>query len=123
MNKALIENKFSKYIASPEGFWNDYLENNRKLTPDEQQQYKNICEVYSDLYAMFMVKKAFTWMEVKSLLKQYSYFKKEVEYFETPYPSYVFPTRILKEIEVMKRNLSRYFEQFTESNEAFEGGN
>lgn len=112
----LVENKFSKYIAPPEGFWNDCLENRRKLTCDEQQQYQNLCEVYSDLYAMFMVKKAFTLHEIESLQLQYLYFKKVKEYFELPYKSYVFPTWILKEIEVMSRNLERYFAQF-------EGGN
>lgn len=74
MSTELIENKFNKYIASPEGFWNDCLENRRKLTYDEQQQYQNLCEVYSDIYSYFMCKKAFTIMEVKGLLRQYKYF-------------------------------------------------
>lgn len=110
--KTLIENKFSKYVASPEGFWNDCLENNRKLTCDEQQDYQNLCEVYSDLYAMFMVKKAFTVMEVKGLLRQYKYFNLVAKKFETPYSNYIYPTYILKEIQSMRGNLVRYFKQF-----------
>lgn len=112
--ETLIENKFNKYIASPEGFWNGCLENNRKLTGEEQQQYQNLCEVYSDIYSYFMVKKAFTVREVKGLLRQYKYFNLVAKKFETPYSNYIYPTYILKEIEVMKRNLSRYFEQFNQ---------
>ena len=117
--ETLIENKFNKYIASPEGFWNDCLENRRKLTYDEQQQYQNLCEVYSDIYSYFMCKKAFTIMEVKGLLRQYKYFNMVAEEFEKPLASYIYPTYILKEIQSMRRNLARYFEQFETIREDF----
>jgi hypothetical protein len=114
-NLNMVENKYD---------WGQiYDQTHRRLSNDEVMMYRNLCEAYSDMSAYFMCKKFFTKNEVSHLKGQREYFNVVKNYFYSPNSEWDAPTFLKLQIQQMEDNLVRYFAQFTESNEAFEGGN